>query len=962
MKDFFGRVGSVLGKTGEKRAFDLQAEQGKVIEGKEIGRKMFTDHLDNLSRSHREIERLLGKTIVSDKKNRLEEGFTASQLLLGAAALPAGIFMRPELGNAWGAILCYQGAHMLFRGIGKWWQFQTGVPLEIVEARMQHAEGKGDGKQKFSREVGSIVSEESYTKKLFALKKKARTIRSEFAAIVKEYKAQREEKKKRGESIDLQDRIDYLTECTRYLSDIIENQEAIATAMKEQYHGLVRPHQKVRDWLGAAFATGILTGSQWQLSGSPKTPETFLALASGIGIVLVEEFSSKQKTKALQWLFENIGHEIGNLRHRRMETAAKLARLEKKAEKQKQATLPALPASEQPSKELSDVEQSALDHALEEWRSFVADLVSRAPYEMLSSQTVAATARPISGFERSALAGFLGARFSGEDREADEGEDFEEKIMVPNVVSGGVRLTDVARSTAAPTFPELLSGIGKAELEGRLTRDALAIIDNPKFKQQIQDKPLSFPELIIHAAISKEISPEAFDELLRYYEDLNEAFTQKKSVKGFFDKIVLQSAGEHEIDQVRFFEVLERAMQRLEEALKDREEETVKRLFQEKSPEEIRSYMLNRFGVAKIDEKTIAPIQQGFFENALRTWKESGRRREYDLKAFQRFLETAEQVIQAHGVFGEKKAEKQEVVERALRILKISGERRFENMERLLQAYLRERSAGIPKLENPAERLENVRLMDFVAAGKMKDGSIDISDIQLDIPNETVDYGMRTIPTDAIIGSYLPAEERASWIGKNSDIIEKIAEQVIKNPTNETFNDFFIDPDKGSERIQVWRLSGPGGKIYFAMLGADYIAAAKYAGIPEIPVRVYEVRQPSPVLLGSLSIGLGNFHTLRYQYFKNLHKAGLMDATFHNFDIDITNSRSIPIEVSKVVVPWLLWFSGSRCSKISQIFEKLYPGNLKKVKDIRGKKIDPDTLTNQFTFQKLVQDKGEKSA
>ncbi|MBI4253289.1 hypothetical protein HY623_03900 [Candidatus Uhrbacteria bacterium] len=946
-----------------------------------------TQHLENIYKEQQRLEALQTASFQFREKQKYEGGFAAAQVLLGMFAVPGGMLLRrfePHIGS----IVAYQGAHMFMRGamtfIDRVWPESRGT----VEARI--------GKQRKRRSGAASkepMSEISVQEKIRELSDATRTRQQEFREFRRAYVTAKSAGIIPEQSQD-EARENYLQKCIIYLDALIDGQQEtiegesgpkgltdLAKSLKEYHVGIVGHHQEHADVIGTFFATGVLLGAQHYLRGSPWTSETMAALLSGFVTLAGTMLDRKGKKEPAQSYIETIDREIEGLKRHRLETTLRVERLIRKRKKKEASEevrrrdidAPVVTAPSARARTLEDDQE--IRKIMNAYRLAVQEIVQRATAARVlgigQSQPSGASAAQLGDLERGALSGFLGVRLPGEM--PAEAEEIEEPVLKPRVIVDGIRLPDSARNRLAPSLDELLAFIPRPELEPRLANDVLAIIPNEETRASLAQESLPLPQLVIKIANSKDVPLESFDELLRYYKDLNDAFTQHKSVKGFFDKAVLQIAGSQAIEQVKFFEVLSRAFERLEEALHDREMVFVKNLFQTKSPEEVRAYILNRFGVAHIEEGEIGAVDARRFEERLKSWRESGKRREHDLVALQRFLEVCERVVSTRALVGAKSDEKREIVQRGLRIMKISGERTFPNieemteedqarfnqeLERIASGYAREKETGIPHLENPAERLQDVLGMAFITPGKMPDGSMDITAIEHDKRGETIQYGMRTVPTDAIIGSYLPAEERASWLGKNSELIRKLAEPVIANPSPETCKELFFDPATGRERVQLWRISGPGGKIYFAMMGADTIAAAKFAGIPEIPARIIEVRQPTPGM--AFSADLSNHHLYRYAYLKNLYKEGFIDAVFSGANIE--NSNFISLSVLRTPVPWLLWFSGLSCVRISQNFERLYPGSLKRVRNRHGNRIDPSKLTDPFLFRQFAPGKESQLA
>lgn len=906
-----------------------------------------TRHLENIYKEQQRLEALQAAAFQFRDTQKYEGGFAAIQMLIGAIAVPGGILFR-KVEPLIGSIIAYQGAHMFMKGVmtvvHRVWPESRGS----VETRIT-----GQRKTRKGAAAKEPTSEASLQEKIRELSYATRERQQKFREFRRGYATT---KKIIPEQSRDETRENYIREYIAYLDALIDGQQEalegeadpkglveLAKSLKEYHLGIVGHHQERADVIGTLFATGTLLGAQQHLHGSPLTSETVTALASGI-VTLAGTMLDRRGTKesALSHI-ESIDREIEELKRHRLETTLRLGRLARKRERTRGE------GGSEPSSARARTfqEEEEIQKIMNAYRLAVQEIVHRAPVASVigigqTPQGSASIGTPsgaaLGGLERGALAGFLGVVIPEE---------------TPTLSPAPERSF---RRISPPPFAQIESTHLRREVDKQIILD-VAEIAGRKLQVSSGDtgwlQPLSTIEAIKEDA---DVPDHALDEIVRYLGELNDRLTAHQSVRDF--------QAFHLADIIH-------ARKDIQDELYRRERTRHRELIMYGKPEALRAVILRRSNIATIQEEYANVISQDVFEEQLRAWVQRKSTRDHDRASLRAFLGALEETLRAIASMPTKET-KQHIIKRSYDILdEFLPEVAMPDPEQvgIWSRRLEEVAASLKRIQSdplyqPVQRVpERLQIEAFVPSDAMREVTFASADLR--------DEKIKAVDTKAIVGSYV---DREAWVVRDRSRIAELSEPLINDPTPAAIQSFFMSEVGRSgrihleETIQLLRIPGPKGPLYFTYRGVQHVAAAKVAGLPRIIARVYELRPRD--LAGNLYVYTTNKD--RYREWIRLKEAGLIDGDLLlRDDLEkFTGVEKIEAKMRHQTVPWLIWFNlhpnaaapMRSIREVSQLYSGLYSpgkgstetGPFDKLKDARGAKVDPNLLLSDVDFYRFM--------
>jgi len=196
--------------------------------------------------------------------------------------------------------------------------------------------------------------------------------------------------------------------------------------------------------------------------------------------------------------------------------------------------------------------------------------------------------------------------------------------------------------------------------------------------------------------------------------------------------------------------------------------------------------------------------------------------------------------------------------------------------------------------------------------------------------HEEESRGLEWVQTDKIIGRNDKKEDGwAHEYDTRQGRIAEIAEAIIRGAADDIEEVFH--PDNPNQRIKLIEVSGPEGPIYYVEDGTHRVSGALLAGLEQLPADVYRTEYPLEITPKS------DAETRDWQ---DKIGAGLIDGEFNKR----VGSDGVPFQTLTVrseVVPWIRTTSQWDMQKVSQAYEKLYPGSLDNLSIPRDALVDP---------------------
>lgn len=465
------------------------------------------------------------------------------------------------------------------------------------------------------------------------------------------------------------------------------------------------------------------------------------------------------------------------------------------------------------------------------------------------------------------------------------------------------------------------------------------------------------------------IPKEGIEKLLAFLKDQHAAIkdhynpNDKVTIIGHFGFDVLKELEDH--------------LKLLEPALVNREVDEGKIFIAEHTGADLRSRIIKDFRIAPFSEEEAHQLGQLEFESLLASWYETTRKADREalervLMHFNMALDSLEEERHSISDYAGIVEVIRGATQRLKRPLTIDipeqETQRPVVFRKVRIYYTRERAQLFPEGGTRNEllsQLERVERRPFIIPSGTLAGyaRTEINQIQYTkegMANQRIDLGQKAVPTARIIGSALPRDGLILPDSRDDIIIQ--AERLVRQPTQQTFTEFFFDSQRGNkERISLWQFKipvQPGEReeaIYFVdETGADAVAAAEIAGLPYTIGRVREVRlgsssEPFVFRLSDSKEDAPRFHLLR-----ELRRLCLIDGEIPD-EIDFNGAgKKIVMKITKQVLPWTIWFFPS-LPKVTNACMKAYPKLFHGLKDVDGNPLSPSALelvTDESKFYK----------
>jgi hypothetical protein len=162
--------------------------------------------------------------------------------------------------------------------------------------------------------------------------------------------------------------------------------------------------------------------------------------------------------------------------------------------------------------------------------------------------------------------------------------------------------------------------------------------------------------------------------------------------------------------------------------------------------------------------------------------------------------------------------------------------------------------------------------------------------------------------------------------GRIIEIAKKILE-AVKNPFNAELIFHFRSP---SQRIKLVSIKGPSGPMYIVEDGSHRVAGAMLAGLRRIPAEVKRIKYPLEVTTPEEGIA---------KDWQKKIELGLIQGKTE--EIQVEGRKLYKITVEREVLPWIRTVDPHVLTKISRLYEKLYPGSLNNFPIPRDALVDP---------------------
>jgi hypothetical protein len=188
----------------------------------------------------------------------------------------------------------------------------------------------------------------------------------------------------------------------------------------------------------------------------------------------------------------------------------------------------------------------------------------------------------------------------------------------------------------------------------------------------------------------------------------------------------------------------------------------------------------------------------------------------------------------------------------------------------------------------------------------------------------------RWVETNKIIGRTGANEQGGGWSHEYEARKGRIAE-IAKQLSSKAGVENVFHQEKPHERIKLIAINGPQGPMYTVRDGTHRIAGAKAAELSIIPCEVQVQKYPSEQLTRSLDDVA--------DWGRKISR-GLIVGTIE-VEKDSVGDDLYFLHTESEVLPWMRTTSQAKFLKISQVYEKLYPGSLDKLSIPRDALIDP---------------------
>lgn len=190
------------------------------------------------------------------------------------------------------------------------------------------------------------------------------------------------------------------------------------------------------------------------------------------------------------------------------------------------------------------------------------------------------------------------------------------------------------------------------------------------------------------------------------------------------------------------------------------------------------------------------------------------------------------------------------------------------------------------------------------------------------------------VETKKIVGRPFSEQNPGGWsfeYEKRKGRIVEVAKELSGADQNKKNIEYVFHPEKPNERIKLSSINGPGGPIYSVEDGTHRVAGAMVAELSEIPCDVaiikYPLEQITPVENDA----------------EDWQKKIDMDLIQGKIEVleDKNGKKIYKLIVEKETLPWIRVVLQQKLSKISQIYEKVYPNSLDNLSIPKDALIDP---------------------
>ena len=193
--------------------------------------------------------------------------------------------------------------------------------------------------------------------------------------------------------------------------------------------------------------------------------------------------------------------------------------------------------------------------------------------------------------------------------------------------------------------------------------------------------------------------------------------------------------------------------------------------------------------------------------------------------------------------------------------------------------------------------------------------------------NEGEDLGVVMVEDKAVIG-HLGGESDRGWAPSTESreaLVEKMAQDLRENPTaQEDAAGFELKAEKQSapkdSQVNLRRVDGPEGPIFFVKDGADRVAASKLAEMSEMLARVEHAKEPDQITTTKRE---------RAYEWKQMIERGLMEG-----QVDGPKDGEFSLNIKKQVLPWC---SAERKDFFvaNTAYDRVYPEAFDKIKSLK---------------------------
>lgn len=205
------------------------------------------------------------------------------------------------------------------------------------------------------------------------------------------------------------------------------------------------------------------------------------------------------------------------------------------------------------------------------------------------------------------------------------------------------------------------------------------------------------------------------------------------------------------------------------------------------------------------------------------------------------------------------------------------------------------------------------------------------------------DSAFRWVETSKIVGRPGANEQSGGWSHEYEARKGRITE-IVKQLSSKTGIENVFHQEKPHERIKLIAMNGPQGPMYTVRDGTHRVAGAKAAELAMIPCEVQAQKYPSEQLTRSLD---------EVADWERKISRGLIVGTIE-VEKDSVGDDLYVLHTISEVLPWMRTTSQAKFLKISQMYEKLYPGSLDKLSVPRDALIDP--IANNYFMAGRMED------